>query len=225
MPLLADADAQRLTRDFATLTRRVRLVFFTQTIGCETCLTTREILDELPPLSEKVCIHEINLVLEPDAAQRYAVDRAPGIAIEVELNGAWTDTRMRLLGAPAGYEFIALVRAIMLAGGAESTLSSASLERLQKIDRPVAIRVFSTPTCPHCPRAIMLAHEIAWSNPHVTAYGIEITEYPDLARQYRVTGVPKTVINEVEILGALPEDTFIEQILAGCTSGIDRSAP
>jgi predicted DsbA family dithiol-disulfide isomerase len=44
---------------------------------------------------------------------------------------------------------------------------------------------------------------------------VEATEFPDLARRYRVTGVPKTVVNDtVEILGALPQDAFIEQALA-----------
>ena len=37
----------------------------------------------------------------------------------------------------------------------------------------------------------------------------------DLARKYRVTGVPKTVVNDaIEIMGALPEDAFVRAILA-----------
>jgi predicted DsbA family dithiol-disulfide isomerase len=56
---------------------------------------------------------------------------------------------------------------------------------------------------------------MAFANPHITAYAVEATEFPDLARQYRVTGVPKTVVNDrIEILGALPPDAFIEQALA-----------
>jgi hypothetical protein len=49
---------------------------------------------------------------------------------------------------------------------------------------------------------------------------VEATEFPDLARRYRVNGVPKTVVNEeVEILGALPESDFIEQALGKLTAG------
>ena len=56
---------------------------------------------------------------------------------------------------------------------------------------------------------------MAFASPHITAYAVEATEFPDLARRYMVTGVPKTVVNdEVEILGALPEGTFVEQALA-----------
>ena len=41
-----------------------------------------------------------------------------------------------------------------------------------------------------------------------------VSQFPDLARKYRVTGVPKTVINDqIEILGGLPQDDFIQQAL------------
>ena len=56
---------------------------------------------------------------------------------------------------------------------------------------------------------------MAFANPNITAYAVEATEYPDLARKYMVTGVPKTVINDtIEIMGAVPQDEFVEQALA-----------
>ena len=56
---------------------------------------------------------------------------------------------------------------------------------------------------------------MAFASPHITATAVEATEFPDLARKYQVSGVPKTVVNEeVEILGALPESAFIEQALS-----------
>jgi len=102
----------------------------------------------------------------------------------------------------------------LLAGGRESMLTPQSVSRIAAVDHPITLRVFTTPTCPHCPRAVTLAHEMAFASPHITAYAIEATEFPDLARRYQVNGVPKTVVNEdVEILGALPEDAFVEQAL------------
>jgi hypothetical protein len=56
---------------------------------------------------------------------------------------------------------------------------------------------------------------MAFASPYITAYAVEATEFPDLARRYMVSGVPKTVVNdEIEILGALPEGAFVEQALA-----------
>lgn len=55
---------------------------------------------------------------------------------------------------------------------------------------------------------------MAFSNKHITATSVEATEFIDLSRKYRVTGVPKTIVNEsIEILGALPEAAFIEAAL------------
>jgi predicted DsbA family dithiol-disulfide isomerase len=60
---------------------------------------------------------------------------------------------------------------------------------------------------------------MAFASPNITAYAVEATEFPDLARRYKVTGVPKTVVNdEVEILGALPEDAFVDQALEKFTT-------
>jgi predicted DsbA family dithiol-disulfide isomerase len=61
---------------------------------------------------------------------------------------------------------------------------------------------------------VSLAHEMAFANPNITAYAVEATEFPDLASRYMVNGVPKTIVNdEIEILGAVPQDEFIEQAL------------
>jgi hypothetical protein len=55
---------------------------------------------------------------------------------------------------------------------------------------------------------------MAFVNPHITAFAVEATEFPDLARRFRVTGVPKTVVNgDIEILGGLPQDAFVSQAL------------
>src|SRR5438045_3329819 len=101
MALITPADQARLTDDFVQLTRPVRLLFFTQTLGCETCLQTRQILDELPPLSDKISIEEVNFVLEPDKAAQYGIDRVPAIAIVgQDESGAERDSRIRFLGTP-----------------------------------------------------------------------------------------------------------------------------
>jgi glutaredoxin-like protein len=213
MGLLSTNDQTRLQRDFAGMSRPVRLLFFTQTLGCETCRQTRQILDELPGLSDRITIEEVNFVLEREKAERFGIDRVPAIAIVgQDESGNERDSHIRFLGMPAGYEFISLVQAILLAGGGPSQLSEPSRARIAAVDKPMTLRVFTTPTCPHCPRAVNLAQEMAFANPHITAYGIEVTEFPDLAQQYHVNGVPKTVIDdEDEILGAVPEDAFVEQ--------------
>jgi alkyl hydroperoxide reductase subunit AhpF len=152
LSLLTPADQQRLRDAFAEMTRPVRLLFFTQTLDCETCLTTRQILDELPPLSERISIEEVNVVLDVDRAKQYGIDRAPGVAVVFEgeaSNGGsapLVDTRIRFVGAPSGYEFMSLVAAVLLAGGRASSLTPENLARLAAVDKPVTMQVFTTPS-------------------------------------------------------------------------------
>ena len=55
---------------------------------------------------------------------------------------------------------------------------------------------------------------MAAANQNITADAIEATEFMDLSLRYRVTGVPKTIVNEtIEILGGLPEQDFVRAAL------------
>jgi alkyl hydroperoxide reductase subunit AhpF len=146
MPLLSPDDQQRLREAFAEMTRQVRLLFFTQTLGCDTCLETRQILDELPPLSDKIVIEEVNFILEGDRAGQFGIDRVPAVAIAYEDEGVVKDSRIRFLGMPAGYEFISLVHAILLVGGRESILSAENRVQVAAASDPTTMQVFITPT-------------------------------------------------------------------------------
>ncbi|MCL4454111.1 MAG: hypothetical protein M1157_00485, partial [Deinococcus sp.] len=56
----------------------------------------------------------------------------------------------------------------------------------------------------------------AFLNPHVVAEGVEANEFPVLSDQYRISGVPDTVISgkTVErVLGGQPDRVFVEATL------------
>lgn len=62
---------------------------------------------------------------------------------------------------------------------------------------------------------------MAVESSHVTSIIVEASEYPDLVRQYQVSGVPKTVVNDrVEILGARAEDQFVRTAISALESGL-----
>jgi alkyl hydroperoxide reductase subunit AhpF len=140
MSLLSDGDRRKVSEMLAAMRGPVRLVFFTQTINCETCLPARQILDEIAPLSDNLTVEEHNLALEPEVAAAHGVDRVP--AVVVAKDGA---ARIRFLGVPAGYEFMSLLDAIVLVSTGESGLSEASRALAAGVERPGVIRVFVTP--------------------------------------------------------------------------------
>jgi glutaredoxin-like protein len=208
MALLSEQDRQTVRGHLAVIEEPVRLLFFTQTIGApETAQVARQVLDEIVSLSDHVSLEEVNFVLDRDRAAAYGIEHIPAIVL---LKGD-QDTRMRFLGAPAGYEFTSLIEAVILAGTNDSGLTPDSRALLaEHVTGPLDIQVFVTPTCPHCPRAVTLAHRMAVESPHIRASCVEATEFMDLTRKFRVTGVPKTIVNgSIEMLGALPEDQFV----------------
>lgn len=124
----------------------VRLIFFTQSLGCETCVLTRQILDELVSLSDQLTLEEVNLVLDKDTVAAYGIDRAPAIAVV----GA-TDPGIRFYGAPSGYEFMSLIDAVLQVSGVDNGiddegLSDESRQLIATVDQPVDLQVFVTPT-------------------------------------------------------------------------------
>ena len=59
-----------------------------------------------------------------------------------------------------------------------------------------------------------LAYRFAIASEKITADGVEVTGFPDLARRYRVSSVPKTIVGEAgEFVGAQPEAALLEYVL------------
>ena len=214
MALLSEQDRQTVRGHLAVIEEPVRLLLFTQTFGApDSVRVAKQVLDEIVSLCEHLTLEEVNFVLEQDRARQYGVEQIPTIVL---LRGD-QDTRIRFLGAPAGYEFMSLIEAVILAGTNDSGLTPDSRALVaEHVTTPLTIQVFVTPTCPHCPRAVTLAHRLAVESPLITASCVEATEFMDLSRRFRVTGVPKTIVNEsIEILGALPEDQFVRTVVGG----------
>ncbi len=140
--LLSEGDRKRVHEMLGRMVNPVRLVFFTQSLSCDTCVPARQILDELVTLGDKLSVEEHNFVLDREAAAALGIDRVPAIAIASGNGGGG----IRFFGLPAGYEFSALIDAIVAASTGQSGLSDASRERLKAVASPVSVRVFVTPT-------------------------------------------------------------------------------
>ncbi len=216
MALLSPQDAEYIRQDFEkTLVHPVRLHVFTQEFECTYCKETREICEEVAALSDKVEVVVHDFQKDKAVADAFGVDKIPAIVIvRVKEDGTEEDYGIRFFGIPSGYEFMSLLEAIKLVSSGHVHLSPATLEQIQTLDRPVHIQVFVTPTCPYCPRAVMLSHQLAYASPLIRADMVEATEFPHLAMRYQVMGVPRTVINEeIHIEGAVPEPMFVRELM------------
>ena len=141
MPILSPSDAARVREMLADLPNAVRLVFFTQTLNCETCEPTKQILGEVAELSSQITVEEHNFPLEGALAADLGIDRVPAIAVM-----GVQDYGIRFLGIPSGYEFMSLLDAIKVVSAGDSGLTDASRALLAGVDAPVRLQVFVTPT-------------------------------------------------------------------------------
>lgn len=143
MGLLSAQDEATLKQHLSTITQPVQLLLFTQAFGgSESGPVAKQILDEIAGLNDKITVVEKNFVLDLDDKAKYKVDKAPAIVIL----GNDVDTRMRMYGAPTGYEFVGLVEAILVAGTGNIDLEPETMGWVQAVTTPTHIQVFSTPT-------------------------------------------------------------------------------
>jgi hypothetical protein len=61
---------------------------------------------------------------------------------------------------------------------------------------------------------VLSAFRAAVASARVTATAIEATEFPALADAHAVLAVPKTVAGETSWEGAVPEQLFVQRLLA-----------
>jgi glutaredoxin-like protein len=194
----------------ASVAAPVHLLFFEQSIGCDACTPTRQLLQQLPDLNPNITVEVLNLILEKDRAVQHGVDRVPAIVVT-----AANRNRIRFYGAPFGLELGSLMEAIRNTASGESGLGDESRAQLATLKEPIRLQVFFTPSCVYCPQMVSLANQLAIESPLISAAAIDATEYPDLVRRYNVNGVPKTVINDtVEIVGAANEADVVSTVLS-----------
>ena len=71
-----------------------------------------------------------------------------------------------------------------------------------------------------------LANRMALASPNVRAVCVEANEFPQLSAQFRVRGVPHTVINRRSgFVGALPERQFVAAALEQAGISLEERPP
>ncbi|MDT8306707.1 MAG: thioredoxin family protein, partial [Anaerolineae bacterium] len=176
------------------------------------CTETRQIAEEVVALSDKVELEVYDLVADGDKVDEFGIDKIPA-TIVMRGGDEPKDFGIRFYGIPSGYEFATLIEDIKMVSGGETGLSDATREQVAALETPVHFQVFVTPTCPYCPRAVILAHQLAMESDLVRGDMVEAIEFPHLSNKYQVQGVPRTVINEtVHIEGAMPEAMIMARL-------------
>ncbi len=216
MPRLLNDDIVKQVSDlFAQMQEPVALIFFGDKNGrCDYCDDTRQLMEEIAEISDKISLEIYDLQEDAEVAKLHNVDKAPGIVVAAKNGEEIVDYGIRYAGIPSGHEFTSIINDILTVSKRDSGLSDATREYLRSLDKPVLLQVFVTPTCPYCPRAVVLAHQMAMESDLVQAEMVESMEFPELAERYSVSGVPHTVINDGKgnVVGAVPESQLLAEL-------------
>jgi glutaredoxin-like protein len=212
LSLIPDDKKELLRNEFKEkMQDAVRIVMFTQEVECRFCSDTRQLVQELATLNDKITVEVYDFMANADKAKEFGVEKIPALAVIGK-----KDYGVRIYGIPYGYELQTLIKAVVNVSRGKTDLSEKTKAILADVKSPVHIQVFVTLTCPHCPVAAAVAHQLAIESDLVTADIIDSSEFPALAQKYAVIGVPKIIINEkVEFVGAFNEDLFAEHVLLG----------
>lgn len=153
---LRDADRESLRKELAKLETPVKVVFFSQALDCEYCPLTKQVLEAIIKLTDKVQLQEYDFAIDREAVEKYNIVRVPAIAVvrveppKLIVTGneppREVDYGIRYYGVPAGFEFAALIGDIVDVSLGESGLTAETKTALKQLKAPLHLQVFSTPT-------------------------------------------------------------------------------
>lgn len=149
MSMISPEDQQTLQKLFEGLEGDVTITNFTQRESlliipgqeCDYCKETRELLEEVTALSEKLHLETKDFVQDKQAADSLGVTRIPAFVLQGRAKG-----KVRYFGIPAGYEFSTLIEDILDVSKGTTTLSDKTREALARVTQDLHIQVFVTPT-------------------------------------------------------------------------------
>jgi alkyl hydroperoxide reductase subunit AhpF len=142
MALITEDVATQLREEFSHLVNPVRLAVFSQALADPVSEEVRRLVEEIAALEPRVSAEPRNFVLDKDRVESLGIARIPAVAVL----GEEKDYGIRFYGLPSGYEFGTLIDAMLLVSSGASSLSDATRAFLGKLEQPVHIQVFSTPT-------------------------------------------------------------------------------
>jgi glutaredoxin-like protein len=207
-------DLNNIKIEMAKLKNPVKLKLFTDATTledgstlrkCMTCEGVYELLNTLVELSNgKLTFEEISTEENEEEAKKYNVSRIPVILFTDEND----KEIIRYLAHPTGSEFVPFLNSIQYFSGVRPYYADQIITHLKKIKK-ANMKIFITPTCPYCPMTVpVLTLFSIVSKGKIKSEIIDVNLNPDIGNQYKVQGVPMTVINEKDVIHGMftPQD-------------------
>ena len=144
--LLNEQIVGQIREAFSNLKEPVAILFFGSRENCDYCDDTRQLLEEVTAIDNRLTLKVHDIDVDVDIAKLYRVDKTPGIVIAAMNGDQISDFGIQYSGIPSGHEFSTLIQAILLVSGRDSGLNPQTREFLKNLKSPLHLQVFVTPT-------------------------------------------------------------------------------
>jgi len=202
-------DLEVVEAKFSSLKNDVKLVFFTRETECPHCNETRRLLERLASITQKIAFVSYNFAINKEKDSKYRIFTVPALAIIGE-----KDYGIRYYGYPRGTELNNFLDDIIYVSKGETSFNPDVTNKLLLLKKPIQLKIFISPGCLYSLPVAKLALKLAIASNAINVDIIHADEFLELAENYKVRGIPMTVINEKKNLyGALDEEEYINHIL------------
>lgn len=141
MSIIQDSDRIEIQKRLAEMDKPVKIINFTQEFECQYCRETRQLMEELSSLSDKLSLEVYDFVKDKNKADELEVDKIPATVLIGD-----KDSGVRFFGIPAGYEFATILDDVIMVSKGDSGLSENARQKLAALTQALHIQVFVTPT-------------------------------------------------------------------------------
>ena len=141
MPLIGEKEQEQIKEMLVAMPNPVTAIVFTQEKECQFCAETRQLVEKVATLSDKIKVEVYDFQADKAQVEKYGIDKIPAIAIV----GA-KDYGIRFYGIPSGYEFSAFLEDLIDVSKGTTDLGAKTKKGLAKLTQPLHFQVFTTPT-------------------------------------------------------------------------------
>ncbi len=190
MVLLQPEDKKAIGKELEGLKEVVKLVVHIPVNKNEPYENLKSLIMEIAEMDERI---SCEILMEgEDEEVDYILERRPALVV---LDKDGSDRGVIFYGMPGGNTLKSFISLILLASTGETGMADEVKERISKME-PNSLQVFLTPATPRCNNTMDITNRIAYINKAITSSTIDLTEFPEIAQQFHVLGLPMTLGND-----------------------------
>ncbi len=206
---LSDAIKGQLKGIFSKMENDVTLVSIVDE-SMPKSVELRDFLIDVAELGDKLHLEVYPKGENAEMETKINADKFPVVSL-LDHKGNYSGVKFH--GVPGGHELNSFILAIYNLAGPGQALDSSIQQSIKAIDKKANIKVMVSLSCHYCPDVVVGAQRIAIENPNVEAEMIDISNFQDIKKKYKVMSVPAMIINDEQVVFGAKKINEIVEVL------------